>query len=550
MPLTESHVPVDTSSPVLETTVGGILRESAAKAPDTVALIEGVAGERRTWTYAELLAEAERVARALAVRFDKGERVAVWAPNIPEWVLLEYGAGLAGVVLVTVNPAYQPKELEYVLRQSRSSGIFYLRSFRGNPMEESLKQVADGLPELREVIPFDGFEDFVASAPDDVQLPEVSPDDPVQIQYTSGTTGFPKGAYLHHRGITNNARFVAERLGVTPGDAYVNPMPLFHTGGCVLGVLGPCQQQATLVNLVMFEPGVMLALVEELRATHLLGVPTMLIAVMEHPDFARRDLSSVHTVCSGGATVPADLVRRIEKTLGVQFSIIYGQTEASPGVTLMKPDDSEEDKANTLGPVLPQTEMKVIDPSTGATLPIGEQGELCCRGYLVMLGYFEMPDRTAETIDEDGWLHTGDLVTMDDRGYTTITGRLRDMIIRGGENIYPREIEELLFEHPGGRGRSRRRPAGRALGRDRRRLRPRRGPVEPGERRRTPHLLPREPVAAEDAQGLVPGRRVPAHAVRQDPEVRAAGRVEEAAPTTPPEVGVGAAATRSGSDLT
>ena len=448
MPLTESYVPADTSSPVLETTVGGILREAAARAPDQVALIEGVPGERRSWTYAELLADAERVARALAARFAKGDRIAVWAPNIPEWVLLEYGAGLAGVVLVTVNPAYQPKELEYVLRQSRSSGIFYLRSFRGNPMEESLRQVADGLPELRELIPFDDFEEFTASAPDDVVLPDVSPDDPVQIQYTSGTTGFPKGAYLHHRGITNNARFVAARLGVEPGGVYINPMPLFHTGGCVLGVLGPIQQGATLVNLVQFDPGLMLALAEEMGATHLLGVPTMLIATMEHPDFASRDLSTVHTVCSGGATVPADLVRRIEKTLGVQFSIIYGQTEASPGVTLMKPDDSEEDKATTLGPVLPQTELKVVDPETGATLPIGEAGELCTRGYLVMLGYFEMPDKTRETIDEDGWLHTGDLVTMDDRGYTTITGRLRDMIIRGGENIYPREIEELLFEHP------------------------------------------------------------------------------------------------------
>ena len=448
MPLTESYVPADTSSPVLETTVGGILREAAARAPDRVALIEGVPGERRSWTYAELLADAERVARALAARFAKGDRVAVWAPNIPEWVLLEYGAGLAGVVLVTVNPAYQPKELEYVLRQSRSSGIFYLRSFRGNPMEESLRQVADGLPELRELIPFDDFEEFTASASDDVVLPDVSPDDPVQIQYTSGTTGFPKGAYLHHRGITNNARFVAERLGVEPGGVYINPMPLFHTGGCVLGVLGPIQQGATLVNLVQFDPGLMLALAEELGATHLLGVPTMLIATMEHPDFASRDLSTVHTVCSGGATVPADLVRRIESTLGVQFSIIYGQTEASPGVTLMKPDDSEVDKATTLGPVLPQTELKVVDPETGATLPIGEAGELCTRGYLVMLGYFEMPDKTRETIDEDGWLHTGDLVTMDDRGYTTITGRLRDMIIRGGENIYPREIEELLFEHP------------------------------------------------------------------------------------------------------
>ena len=373
--------------------------------------------------------------------------MAIWAPNIAEWVLVEYGAGLAGVVLVTVNPAYQPGELKYVLGQSRSSGICYLPSFRGNPMEESLKSVLDELPDIREVISFEDFGDFMASADPDTELPEVSPDDPVQIQYTSGTTGFPKGAYLHHRGITNNARFTLERLGLEPGGGYVNPMPLFHTGGCVIGVLGPCSQHATLVNLVQFDPGLMLELAESEKATHLLGVPTMLIAMMEHESFGSRDLSSVTTVCSGGATVPADLVRRIESTLGVQFSIIYGQTEASPGVTLMKPDDSPEDKANTLGPVLPQTELKVVDPETGATVPIGAPGELCCRGYLVMLGYFEMPDKTAETIDEDGWLRTGDLVTMDERGYTTITGRLKDMIIRGGENIYPREIEELLFEH-------------------------------------------------------------------------------------------------------
>jgi fatty-acyl-CoA synthase len=192
----------------------------------------------------------------------------------------------------------------------------------------------------------------------------------------------------------------------------------------------------------------MLELIETHRGSHMLGVPTMLIAMMEDPTFATRDLSSITTVCSGGSTVPADLVKRIETTLGVQFSIVYGQTEASPGITLMRPDDSPDDKANTLGPALPQTEMKVIDPNTGETVDHGEQGELCTRGYLVMLGYFDMPDKTAETIDDEGWLHTGDLVTMDDRGYTTITGRLKDMIIRGGENIYPREIEELLFEHP------------------------------------------------------------------------------------------------------
>ncbi len=446
--LTESYVPADQSSPVLETTVGSILRDAAAKAPETVALVEGIPAGGRRWTYAELLRDAEAVARALAARFRKGERVAVWAPNIPEWVLLEYGAGLAGVVLVTVNPAFQARELEYVLRQSRSAGIFYLPAFRGNPMHESLKQVVDDLAELREVHSLEDFQAFMASADDATVLPNVEPGDPVQIQYTSGTTGFPKGAYLHHRGITNNARFVAERLGVADGSVYLNPMPLFHTAGCVIGVLGPCQARATLVNLVQFEPGVMLELAERERATHFLGVPTMLIATMEHPRFSGTDLSTVRTVCSGGSTVPADLVRRIESTLGVDFSIIYGQTEASPGVTLMRPDDSAEDKATTLGPVLPQTEIKVIDPETGKTLPIGQEGELCTRGYLVMLGYFEMPEKTAEAIDDEGWLHTGDLVAMDARGYTTITGRLKDMIIRGGENIYPREIEELLFGHP------------------------------------------------------------------------------------------------------
>ena len=452
MPLTESYVPADTAIPVLETTVGGILRAAAAAAPDTIALVEGTAdpATRRRWTYTELLAEAETAAKALAQRFAKGERVAVWAPNIPEWVILEYAAALAGVVLVTVNPAYQPEELRYVLGQSRAAGLFLLRSFRGNPMEAHLERIRASLTELREVVYFDdgGWAEFLSSANASTSLPHVTPDDPVQVQYTSGTTGFPKGAYLHHRGITNNARFVVDRLGLRAGGVYVNPMPLFHTAGCVVGVLGPAQQLATLVCLLQFDAGLMLELLEAERGTHFLAVPTMLIAMMEHPEFATRDITSLQTVCSGGSTVPAALVRRIEETLGVQFSIIYGQTEASPGITLIKPDDSPIDKATTLGPALPQTEMKVVDADTGATVPIGVSGELCTRGYLVMLGYFEMPERTAETIDADGWLHTGDLVTMDDRGYTTITGRSRDMIIRGGENLYPKEIEEVLFTHP------------------------------------------------------------------------------------------------------
>ena len=445
-----SYVPADTSAPILETTVGGTLREAASRHPDRTALVEGIpdAAVRRRWSYAELLAEAEIVGKALSGRFEKGERVAVWAPNIPEWVILEFGAALAGVVLVTVNPAYQPQELKYVLSQSRSAGIFYLPAFRGNPMGRSLAEVRGDLPELREAISFDDWDTFKASADPNTELPVVSPDDPVQIQYTSGTTGFPKGAFLHHRGITNNARLFGERLDVRDGDVYVNPMPLFHTGGCVLATLSPVQLGATHICMVQFEPGVMLELLEQEKATHMLGVPTMLIAAMEHPDFDKHKLEHIRGVCSGGATVPADLVRRIESRLGAKFSIIYGQTEASPAITLVHPDDKPEDKSETLGPVLPQTEIKVIDPESGQVVPVGTPGELCTRGYLVMLEYFEMPDKTAETIDADGWLHTGDLVTMDSRGYTTITGRLKDMIIRGGENIYPREIEEILFEHP------------------------------------------------------------------------------------------------------
>jgi fatty-acyl-CoA synthase len=450
MELSESYYPGDTSSPVLETTVGDVLREAAELTPDAVALVEGIddAARRRTWTFGELLRDSELVARALASRFGKGERVAVWAPNIPEWVLMEYGCALAGVVLVTVNPAFQAQELAYVLQQSRSAGIFYIPTFRGNSMQTHLDAVLPDLVDLREVVRLDEFDQFIATAPEDQPLPQVTPDDPVQIQYTSGTTGFPKGAFLHHRGITNNGRHIAERLGLEQGGVYINPMPLFHTGGCVVGVLAAVQKQATLVNLETFEPGVLLELIETYGGTHMLAVPTMLIAMMEHPDFGRRELSSLTTVCSGGSTVPADLVRRIEATLGVDLSIIYGQTEASPGLTLIRLDDTDEDKALTLGPPLPQCELKVIDPDTGATVPLGVSGELCARGYLVMLGYFDMPDKTAETIDSEGWLHTGDLVSMDSRGYTTITGRLKDMIIRGAENIYPRELEELLFAHP------------------------------------------------------------------------------------------------------
>jgi fatty-acyl-CoA synthase len=451
MSLTTSHWPPDTSEPVRETTVGGLLREAAAAAPHRAALVEGRPGasapaDRRRWTYAELLADSERVAQALLARFQPGDRVAVWAPNIPQWVLLEFGAALAGMVLVTVNPAYRPKELAYVLGQSGAAGLFLVPEFRGNPMRASLEEVRPDLPGLRDVVLFDEWDDFLSSG-GNTPLPEVTPDDAAQIQYTSGTTGFPKGALLHHRGITNNARFTADRLEVGPDSVWANPMPLFHTGGCVLGTLGPVAHTATHVLVHMFEPALVLDLIES-EGAHILGaVPTMLVALMEHPDFARRDLTTLAAVLSGGSTVPADLVRRIESTLACRFSIVFGQTEASPVITQTRLDDTPDDKAVTIGQPLPQTEVRIVDPDSGATVPIGALGELVTRGYLVMKGYYEMADATAAAIDADGWLHTGDLCRMDERGYCTVEGRLKDMIIRGGENIYPREIEELLFGH-------------------------------------------------------------------------------------------------------
>ncbi len=450
--LTESYWPQDTSASLLDTHVGSVLEASQAANPDGIAFIGGdLDGDPTILTYSELLDQARRLARVLAHRFDQGDRVAMWASNIPEWVMVEFAAGLAGITLVTVNPGYQPDELRYVLDQSEASGIIYELAFRGNPMKQHLEQVAPDLPLLRHQISIDELRELAHDAtgsssagPDRV----VKPTDAAQIQYTSGTTGFPKGAQLHHLGITNNARLFGDRLGFSDSTVCVSGMPLFHTGGCVLGVLGVLQAGGTLVQLQQFDPGVTLRAIERYRATHLTGVPSMLIACMEHPDFDTFDLSSLEVVCAGGSTVPAELVRRIEKTLGVAFCIVYGQTEASPAITLARQDDSPTDKAETLGPPLPQVEMKIIDPETGETTPVGVPGELCARGYQVMLGYYNMPDKTAEAIDADGWLHTGDLAFLDSRGYATITGRLKDMIIRGGENIYPREIEEVLFKHP------------------------------------------------------------------------------------------------------
>jgi len=449
--LTESYEAGPQLPEVRDITLGELLQEAAEAFPDRLAMITGMsdARARRQWTYAEMYDRARTTARAIRSRFEPGERVAVWAPNIPEWLLVEFGAAMAGVIVVTVNPSFQAKELAYVLKQSRSAGIFVLPEFHGNQMLAAVAEVRDECPELREVIRFDEFDAFMTCGEKSgTELPEVRPEDAVMIQYTSGTTGFPKGAVLHHRGLVNDAAFTMDRMGVKEGSSFLTYMPLFHTSGCALCVLGAISKKTTQVLVEMFEPGLVLELIETYRVGALLGVPTMLVAMLEHPDFSRRDLSSIKTMCSGGSTVPAHLVRRLEEDLGARFTIVFGQTECSPVSSMSSPDDSIEDKANTLGTALPNVEVKIVDPETGDTVPVDTVGEYCTRGFHIMRGYFGMDEATAEAIDADGWLHTGDLCSMDERGYCRVEGRLKDMIIRGGENIYPREIEELLFKHP------------------------------------------------------------------------------------------------------
>lgn len=444
-----SYWPPDRRLPLRASTVGSVLAEAANEVPDRTALVEGVPNptDRRRWTFAELYVESERLARALLGRFEPGEHIAVWAPNSPEWLMVEFAAALAGMTLVTVNPAFRANEVSHVLAQSRSAGVFLTPRYRDHDLIGELAGVRADLPVLRAVVELDALADFARSGEPAQRLPEVLPETIAQLQYTSGTTGFPKGALLRHGGITNNSRLLSERLGVEEGSVWLNQMPLFHTGGCVLSTLGPLQRRATQVCAPWFEPGLTLNLIETERVNVTGGVPTMYLALIEHPDFDGSDLSSLRTVSSGGAMVPPQLVRDIESRLGVRYATMFGQTEAAPGITMTYLDDSAEDKAETVGAPLAWTEVVVVDSATLDPVPTDVVGELWVRSPMAMKGYFNSPEATAAALGPTGWLRTGDLAAMDRRGYCRIAGRVDDAISRGGETIHSSEVEAVLREH-------------------------------------------------------------------------------------------------------
>lgn len=430
-------------------TLGDVLRRAAVRSPDVPAL----RGDRRwrerreQFTYAELLRASEHCARRLLAQFTPGERIAVWSDSHPEWVVLQFGAALAGLTLVPVNPVFKPHEAEYVLRQARVAGCFAAAEYRGVPLAASVGAMRPSLPELRHVSSFEDWAAFMQEPLTDAPLPMVSPQSLAMIQYTSGTTGFPKGAMLMHERLVRNSAEVARRAQVRLNSSWLLPVPLFHAGGCVMGVLGAMSRDVTVVLVSAWAPDLALELVQEHRIEVLSGVPTMLVGMLAHEDFARRDLRSLTRVIVGASQVPASLVREMRDRLGTEVYVVFGQTECGPVATMSNPEDPPELKQDTVGTPLPGFEIKIVDAETGANQPTGVLGEFCARGD-TMLGYFENEAATRLALDAEGWLHTGDLCSIDERGYLRVEGRLKDMIIRGGENIYPREIEELLNSHP------------------------------------------------------------------------------------------------------
>jgi fatty-acyl-CoA synthase len=459
----------------LQFTVGGLLDHIAGRFPDNDALVYPERGLR--YSYRQFNEVCRQVAKGLLkLGVKKGDNIAIWAYNVPEWVVLQFATAKIGAVLVTVNTAYKSAELEYILKQSDATTLFLVNSFKDTDYVATLNSVvpalatalpgalsAPGLPFLRNVV-FIGedspagmlnFEYIVALGKEvpDSELEAVEATlgcfDTINMQYTSGTTGFPKGVMLTHYNIVNNGFNIGECMKFTDKDRLCIPVPFFHCFGCVLAVLACVTHGSTMVPVEIFDPLRVLQTIEKERCTAVHGVPTMFIGELEHPEFGTFDLTSLRSGIMAGSPCPIEVMKKVINQMHAsEITIAYGQTESSPVITQTRTDDPIELRVATVGRALPDVEVKIVDIETGATLPPGKQGELCTRGYLVMKGYYKMPEETAKAIDGEGWLHTGDLAVMDENGYCKITGRIKQMIIRGGENIYPREIEEFLYTHP------------------------------------------------------------------------------------------------------
>ncbi|WP_329144945.1 AMP-binding protein [Streptomyces sp. NBC_01456] len=443
--------------PLLGHTIGTDLTRTLARCGDREALVEVASGRR--WTYTELGRAVDEVALGLLAKgVGKGDRVGIWAPNCAEWVLVQYATARIGAILVNVNPAYRVHELAYVLRQAGITFLVSATRHKSSDYRRVIEQVRAESPALREVVyigdpSWDGLVAAGAVVPSS-RLAEceatLTADDPVNIQYTSGTTGFPKGATLSHHNILNNGYSVAETLGYTEHDRVCLPVPFYHCFGMVMGNLGATSHGACIViPAPAFDAATTLKAVQDERCTSLYGVPTMFIAELDHPDFGSYDLTSLRTGVMAGSPCPEEVMKRVVAEMHMsEISICYGMTETSPVSTQTRRDDDLVHRTATVGRVLPHIEVKVADPASGVTVPRGTPGELCTRGYSVMLGYWAEPEHTAEVIDAARWMHTGDLAVMNDDGYVRIVGRIKDMIIRGGENVSPREIEEFLHSHP------------------------------------------------------------------------------------------------------
>ncbi|KPI32905.1 Long-chain-fatty-acid--CoA ligase [Actinobacteria bacterium OV450] len=443
--------------PLLGDTIGENLDRTVRRFPGRDALVDLASGRR--WTYAELAADVDALALGLLdLGIVKGDRVGIWAPNRPEWTLVQYATAKIGAILVTVNPAYRSHEVEYVLRQAGIRLLVAAERFKTSDYAGMIEEVGPRCPELEFTVLLERpewtslLERGRTGDPDrlDRAAAELSPDDPVNIQYTSGTTGFPKGATLSHHNILNNGFFVGELCHYTEQDRVCIPVPFYHCFGMVMGNLACTSHGAAMViPAPSFDPEATLAAVQAEACTSLYGVPTMFIAELAAPGFDTYDLSSLRTGIMAGSPCPTEVMKQVIDRMGMrEVSICYGMTETSPVSTQTRADDSVERRVSTVGRVGPHLEVKVVDPESGRTVPRGEPGELCTRGYSVMLGYWGEPERTAESVDAARWMHTGDLAVMDEDGYLSITGRIKDMVIRGGENVYPREIEEFLHTHP------------------------------------------------------------------------------------------------------